>query len=77
MVHLRFPVELWKSGEAISERTVAKYLREMDIRAQWTRPWIATTKDSDFSKELQNILNEQPGTSEQKNYRFSPISENN
>ena len=30
-------------------------MREMGIRAQWTKPW--TT--SDFSKELHNILNEQ------------------
>ena len=43
----------------ISERTVGKYMREMDLRAQWSRPWTATTKDSDFSKELHNILNEQ------------------
>ena len=31
----------------------------MGIRAQWTKPWTTTTKDSDFSKELHNILNEQ------------------
>lgn len=55
----KIAVELRKSGETISERTVGKYMREMGIRAQWTRPWIATTKDSDFSKELHNILNEQ------------------
>ena len=30
-------------------------MREMGIRTQWT----TTTKDSDFSKELHNILNEQ------------------
>lgn len=34
-------------------------MREMGIRAQWTKPWTTTTKDSDFSKELHNILNEQ------------------
>ena len=55
----KIAVELRKSGETISERTVGKYMREMGIRAQWTKPWIATTKDSDFSKELHNILNEQ------------------
>ena len=47
--------ELRKSGETISQRTVGKYMREMGIRAQWT----TTTKDSDFSKEFHNILNEQ------------------
>ena len=51
--------ELRKSGETISQRTVGKYMREMDIRAQWTKPLTTTTKDSDFSKELHNILNEQ------------------
>lgn len=50
--------ELRKAGETISERTVGKYMREMGIKAQWVGHWIATTKDSDFSKELQNILDE-------------------
>lgn len=50
--------ELRQSGEVISERTVGKYMKEMGIRAQWTRPWTTTTKDSDFSKELHNILDE-------------------
>ena len=31
----------------------------MGIRAQWSKPWMITTKDSDFSTELQNILDEQ------------------
>lgn len=30
----------------------------MGIKAQWVKPWTITTKDSDFSNELQNILNE-------------------
>ena len=51
--------ELQKEGERISERTVGKYMREMGIRAQWVKPWIATTIESDFSKELHNILDEQ------------------
>ncbi len=34
-------------------------MREMGIRAQWVKHWIKTTVDSDFSKELQNILDEQ------------------
>ena len=32
---------------------------QMGIRAQWSKPWTITTKDSDFSTELQNILDEQ------------------
>ena len=31
----------------------------MEIRAQLSKPWTITTKDSDFSTELQNILDEQ------------------
>lgn len=56
---LRNYVNLAKPSETISQRTVGKYMREMGIRAQWTKPWTTTTKDSDFSKELHNILNEQ------------------
>lgn len=51
--------ELRKSGETISQRTVGKYMREMGIRAQWTKPWTTTTRDSDFYMELHNILNKQ------------------
>ena len=51
--------ELRKSGEIISQRTVSKYMREMGIRAQWTKPWTTTTRDSDFSNKLHNVLNEQ------------------
>ena len=50
--------ELRKSGETISQRTAGKYMREMGICAQWTKPWTTTTRDSDFSKELHNVLNE-------------------
>ena len=51
--------ELRKKGESISQRTVGKYLCEMDIKAQWIKPWTTTTCDSDFRKKLHNILNEQ------------------
>lgn len=51
--------ELQKSGYRISERTVSKYMKEMGIKAQWVKPWTTTTKDSDFSTELHNILDEQ------------------
>ena len=34
-------------------------MRQMGIRVEWSKPWTITTKDSDFSTELQNILNEQ------------------
>lgn len=51
--------ELQKAGYRISERTVGKYMNEMGIKAQWIKPWTTTTKDSDFSTELHNILDEQ------------------
>ena len=51
--------ELRKSGETISQRTVGKYMCEMGTRAQRTKPWTTTTRDSNFNMELQNILNEQ------------------
>lgn len=51
--------ELRQKGECISERTVSKYMRMMGIHAQWVKHWIATTKDSDFSRNLHNILREQ------------------
>ena len=50
---------LWQEGERISERTVGQYMKELEIRAQWTKPWIATTTDSDFSVELRNVLDMQ------------------
>ena len=51
--------ELRRSGKTISQRTVGKYMREMGLKAQWVKPWTTTTRDSDFSNELLNILDEQ------------------
>ena len=56
---LKITKELRKSGETIVERTVGKYMREMGIKAQWVKPFTTTTRDSDFSTELTNILDEQ------------------
>lgn len=50
--------KLQETGEVISEKTVGNYMREMGLKAQWVRPWIATTTDSDFSEEYKNILEE-------------------
>ena len=55
----KITVELQKSGEKISERTTGKYMKEMNIKAQYIRPYTITTKDSDFSAALQNVLDEQ------------------
>ncbi len=51
--------EFRKSGIRIAERAVGIYMKQMDIRAQWVKPWTATTRNSDFSSRLHNILNEQ------------------
>ena len=51
--------EIQKTGEKISERTVGKYMKELEIKAQYVKPYTVTTKDSDFSSKLKNILDEQ------------------
>lgn len=51
--------EIQKTGEKISERTVGKYMKELGIKAQYVKPYTITTKDYDFSSELENILDEQ------------------
>ena len=38
----KITVELRKTGEVISERTVGTYMRQMRIRAQWSKPWTIT-----------------------------------
>lgn len=58
--------ELIKEGEKISERTVGKYMKELKIKAQYVKPYTVTTKNSDFSSKLKNILDEQ----------FNPTSPN-
>ena len=42
----------------VSERTVGKYMRELGIKAQYIKHYTVTTKDSNFSIELKNILDE-------------------
>lgn len=48
-----------EAGEKISERTVGKYMKEMGIHAQYIKHYTQTTKNSDFSEELKNVLDEQ------------------
>ena len=50
---------LKQNGEAITEKTVGNYMREMGIKAQYIKPYTVTTIDSNFSVELNNILNEE------------------
>ena len=55
----KITAELRKSGEYVSEKTVGNYMCQMGIKAHWVKPYIQTTKDSDFSQKLKNILNEE------------------
>ena len=50
---------LQQNGKTIAEKTVGNYMREMGIKAQYIKPYTVTTKDSNFSIELTNILNEE------------------
>lgn len=54
----KITVELNKLGQRIAEKTVGNYMRQMGIKAQWIKPYIQTTIDSDFSSNLKNILDE-------------------
>ncbi len=56
--------QLQAEGEKISERTVGVYMREMGIKAQYVKPYTVTTKNSDFSNKLVNILDENFNPSE-------------
>lgn len=51
--------KLNQEGVKIAERTVGIYMKEMGIKAQYIKPYTMTTKDSDFSNKLVNILDEQ------------------
>ena len=48
-----------KKGDAISDKTVGNYMREIGIRACYTKPYTKTTIQPDFSRKLRNILKEQ------------------
>ncbi|MBU3207727.1 DDE-type integrase/transposase/recombinase [Clostridium algidicarnis] len=48
-----------QNGEIIAEKTVGNYMREMGLKAQYTKPYTTTTKDSNFIEKLINILNEE------------------
>jgi len=45
-----------EKGEAISEKTVGNYMRELGIKAQYIKPYVCTTIDPSFSEDLRNIL---------------------
>jgi len=51
--------ELEKMGVQITEKTVGNYMREMQIKARYIKPFTKTTIDPDFDNNLKNLLNEQ------------------
>lgn len=51
--------EMRKKGDTISNKTVGNYMREIGIRACYTKHSVKTTIQPDFSKKLRNLLKEQ------------------
>lgn len=49
---------LRKKGEKIADKTVGNYMRELGIKAQYVKPYTATTIEPDLSSRLRNILKE-------------------
>lgn len=48
--------KLKADGQEISERTVGRYMKDMQIRAWYRRPYTVTTISIDFTDKLKNIL---------------------
>lgn len=49
--------KLRREGEAVSQKKVANIMRENGWKAHYSKPWTKTTKNCDFSSELENVLN--------------------
>lgn len=52
----KITAKMRQKGDRVSERTVGKYMRELGIRACYRKHRTRTTRDSDFSSRLKNIL---------------------
>ena len=48
--------ELEKKGIKIAEKTVGNYMREMEIKACYIKPYTRTTINPDFDNKLRNLL---------------------
>lgn len=48
--------KLRQMGEVVSEKHVGNIMREMGLKPHYIKPWTKTTKNSDFSKELKNVI---------------------
>ena len=55
----KITAKLRKIGIQISERTVGKYMRALEIRSKYCKPFTVTTRDSNLNNKLKNILDEQ------------------
>lgn len=53
----KIAAKMRQKGDKVSERTVGKYMRESGIRACYRKHRTHTTRDSNFSSGLKNILN--------------------
>ncbi|WP_330585256.1 IS3 family transposase [Parablautia muri] len=53
----KIAAKMRQKGGNVSGRSVWKYMREMEIRACYRKHKTRTTRDSDFSSGLKNILN--------------------
>ena len=47
---------LQAQGHTVAQRTVTKYMAEEGIKAHYIAPYTNTTRDSDFSINLKNVL---------------------
>ena len=52
----KIAAKMREEGEQISERTVGNYMREMGLRACYVKHRTQTTKESNFSREFQDLL---------------------
>lgn len=52
----KIAAKMRQKGDKVSKRTVGKYMREIGIRACYRKHRTHTTRDSDFSNGLKNIL---------------------
>ena len=53
----KIKAKLRESGIKIAVKTVANYMRELDIRAIYRSKWVKTTVSGEFSEALTNHLN--------------------
>lgn len=49
---------LRKNGFHVAIKTVSNYMREIGIKAHYAKPWTTTTRDSEYSDQLINYLDE-------------------